>query len=238
MVRADSAFFNSKFLRQAIAARVSFSVTCRQNKPVRRAIASIPDDAWTPIKYPEAVWDADEHRWVSDAEVAEIPFTCFPSKKKAHRVECRLVVRRVKRLNPTGQDSLFDSWRYHAFATDSELTTVDADQTHRRHAVIEQVNAELKANAVAHLPSGKYAANAAWAVFAVLAFNLARAAARAAHMAEARWQTLTARLVNIPARVVRHARKLALRLPAQWPWRHHWASLAETALGLPVGACP
>ena len=47
----------------------------------------------------------------------------------------------------------------------------------RHHAIIEQINADLKASALAHLPSGKYAANAAWLVLAVIAHNLTRAAA-------------------------------------------------------------
>ena len=57
------------------------------------------------------------------------------------------------------------------------LDTVTADQTHRGHAVIEQVHADLKNSALAHLPSGVFNANAAWLVLAILAFNLTRAAA-------------------------------------------------------------
>jgi hypothetical protein len=95
----------------------------------------------------------------------------------------RLVVRRTPDLNPKadhGQATLFDTWRFHAFftTTDPEATdTVAADKTHRRHAIIEQVNADLKNSALAHLPSGKFDANAARLVLAVMAFNLTRTAA-------------------------------------------------------------
>ena len=95
----------------------------------------------------------------------------------------RLVVRRIPDLNPKanhGQDTLFDTWRFHAFFTTTDpavLDTVAADKTHRGHAVIEQVHADLKNSALAHLPSGKFTANAAWLVLAVIAFNLTRAAA-------------------------------------------------------------
>jgi hypothetical protein len=51
------------------------------------------------------------------------------------------------------------------------------DKTHRGHAIIEQVHADLKASALAHLPSGRFTANSAWLVLAVIAFNLTRAAA-------------------------------------------------------------
>ena len=79
-----------------------------------------------------------------------------------------------------GQGTLFDLWRFHAFFTTAApdmLDTVAADKTHRGHAIIEQVHADLKNSALAHLPSGKFTANAAWLVLAVIAFNLTRAAA-------------------------------------------------------------
>ena len=79
-----------------------------------------------------------------------------------------------------GQDTLFDTWRFHAFFTTTDrelLDTVAADKTHRGHAIIEQVHADLKNSALAHLPSGEFTANAAWLVLAVMAFNLTRAAA-------------------------------------------------------------
>jgi hypothetical protein len=95
------------------------------------------------------------------------------------------VVRRIPDLNAAkntaaGQDTLFDVWRFHAFFTTADpqvLDTVAADKTHRRHAIVEQVHADLKNSALAHLPSGVFNANAAWLVLAVIAFNLTRAAA-------------------------------------------------------------
>ena len=78
-------------------------------------------------------------------------------------------------LNPKadqGQPTLFDTHRFHAFFTTSDLDTVTADQTHRRHAIIEQINADLKDSALAHLPSGVFTANAAWLVLVTIAFNL------------------------------------------------------------------
>ena len=92
------------------------------------------------------------------------------------------MVRRIPDLNAdsrTGQATLFDTWRFHAFftTTDPILDTVTADKTHRGHAIIEQVHADLKDSALAHLPSGIFTANAAWLVLAVIAFNLTRAAA-------------------------------------------------------------
>ena len=95
-------------------------------------------------------------------------------------------MRRVKRIQQRIQQQaeLFSVYRHHAFVTNSTLSVVEADERHRDHAVVEQVIAELKDGPLAHLPSGKYAANAAWLALAVIAFNLARAAATAAGMPE------------------------------------------------------
>jgi hypothetical protein len=51
-----------------------------------------------------------------------------------------------------------------------------AESTHRAHAIVEQVIADLKNGPLAHLPSGKFWANSAWLVCATIAFNLTRAA--------------------------------------------------------------
>jgi len=180
LVRADSAFYGSPTIGAAVRAGAQVSVTVRLDATVKAAIASIAADAWTPIEYTDAVRDPDTGTWISAAQVAEVPFVAFSSQKAAERVAGRLVVRRIPDLNPQADDrqhSLFDVWRFHAFFTTSDLDTVTADKTHRGHAIIEQVNADLKNSALAHLPSGKFTANAAWLALAVMAFNLTRAAA-------------------------------------------------------------
>ena len=101
IVRADSAYFRHDVVAAAHASGAKFSVTARLNKAATRAIAGIDEQAWTPIRYPNAVFDDEQQRWISDAEVAEVPFTAFTSHPKADHVTARLIVRRVKRLNPT-----------------------------------------------------------------------------------------------------------------------------------------
>jgi len=113
-------------------------------RAVAAAIAVIPETGWIPILYPQAIWDQDQQAWICDAEVAETGFTAFASKPEAQRVNARLVVRCVKRLGPELQDALLPGWRHHPFITNSTLDAVEADQTHRRHAVVEQVIEELK----------------------------------------------------------------------------------------------
>ena len=240
LARADSAFYGHAFVGTAIRHQIWFSVTARMNPKVKAAITGIAEESWAAIKYPKAIWEDDDTvpgggYWVSDAEVAEVDFVAFTGRRKNDHVPCRLVVRRVRRLQPaasdgTEQGALFATYRHHAFITNSTLSAVEADERHRDHAVVEQVIAELKDNALAHLPSGSYAANAAWVACGVIAFNLARAAAVAAGMVKARWATLRRKLINTPARLATTGRRLVLHLPTGWPWAEHWQHLHATAI--------
>ena len=241
LVRADSAFYSHAAVGAALRAGADASVTVRMDPKVKAAIATIDDDAWTTIEYTDAVFDEPTSTWVSRAEVAEIGFTAFTSKKKAEQVTGRLVVRRIPDLNPNaknGQETLFDTWRFHAFFTTTDpdvADTVAADKTHRGHAIIEQVHADLKNSALAHMPSGVFNANAAWLVLAVMAFNLTRAAATITGPALAKATTATIRrkLIAVPARVASSARRVTLHLPAHWPWETAWSDLFNRACGPP-----
>ena len=242
LVRADSAYYSSGVVKAAHDGGAHVSITVRMDKRVKAAIGMISDDSWTGIEYPEAIYDEDSGAWISKAEVAEIPFTAFTSKKKALQTTGRLVVRRIPELNETkraaGQDPLFDLFRYHAFFTtvdQDRFDTVAADHIHRRHAIIEQINAELKNGALAHMPSGVFNANAAWLAVAAITHNLLRAAAGVVggRMGKVRAQTLRTRIISVPARIAHRARKLILHLPRAWPWATEFSRLWQSALGPP-----
>jgi hypothetical protein len=243
LLRADSAFYSHALVAAVLKAGAEVSITVRMDAAVKRAIAGLAEDGWTTIKYPDAIYDETTGSWISRAQVAEVPFTAFVSHKKADRIPGRLIVRRIPELNPKksdGQETLFDSWRFHAFFTTTDTAkadTVAADQTHRRHAIIENVHADLKASALAHLPSGVFTANAAWLVCAVMAFNLTRAAAtltRAAALAKATTATIRRKLVAVPARIATSARRLHLHLPSRWPWQAAWSALYDALFTTPV----
>ena len=238
LLRADSAFYGADTLTTAVKGGAQVSVTVRQDKRVKAAIATVGEDAWIPIAYREAVFDEASGRWISRAEVAEVPFVASGSQPAARQTPGRLVVRRIPELNPTGQDGLFDAWRFHAFFTTSHLDTVTADKTHRGHAIVEQVHADLKHSALAHLPSGVFAANAAWLVLAVIAFNLTRAAATltGGGLATATTPTLRRTLIGVPARIAHSARRLLLHLPVAWPWQQAFNDLFQRVCGPPANA--
>jgi hypothetical protein len=200
-LRMDSGFWSAKLIRRLRRHRVRYSITVRQTKTVRVAIAQIPEQAWVQIAYtPEGV-----------AEVAETPYRGD-----------RLIVRRVR--NPGDQQQLFPTWRYHAFVTDRVGTATWLDADHRRHAVCELAIRDLKAGAgLAHLPSGHFNANAAWLLATTLAHNLLRWTASlglGARDQQTVAKTLRRTLLHLPGRLTRSGRRWTLHLPTEWPWAH------------------
>ena len=109
----------------------------------------------------------------------------FTSRTRAEHISARLIVRRVKRLNPTsvpaGQDELFSVSRHHAVSTDSHRAMLAAEATHRDHAIVEKV-------------------------------------------------------IAVPARIARSARRLRLHLPQQWPGENPWQGMLTAANGPPISA--
>jgi hypothetical protein len=211
-VRADSAFYSRAVLGTAVKLGVEFSVTARQDKKIRAAIDAIDEDAWAPIPY----WLSSPE--VSGADVAETTYTAFTGKDAT---DVRLIVRRV-RPTPGSQLALFTTWDYHAFVTNRPGDVLEIEADHRRHAIVEQRIAELKSAGLAHLPSGKFMANAAWLALSVIAHNLGRAVGIfAGHdLEKATAATLQRRVFTVPGRLVRSGRRRHLRLPATWPWAH------------------
>jgi len=229
LVRGDSAYGNRTVVATCTRHGAQFSVAMARNSAIDKALAAIDEAAWTPVSYPGAVRDPDTGTWISDAEVAEIAYTAFASTTDA--ITARLVVRRVK--DARFPDALFPVWRYHPFFTNTELPTTEADITHRQHAIIETVFADLIDGPLAHIPSGRFGANSAWVLCAAIAHNLLRAAGVLAggNHSRARGSTLRRKIVNVPARLARPQRRPILHLPTHWPWSKPWLALWHNTIG-------
>lgn len=238
LVRGDAAYGNSSVIRATLRGKACFSVVLTRTPPVNRAIDSIPETAWTPVQYPGAFTDPDTGELVSDAQVAEVTHTA--SEGTAQAVTARLIVRRVRDRNYGPEDEMFPVWRYHPFFTNNPEPAADADITHRRHAIIETLFADLIDGPVAHLPSGSFTANSAWAVLAAITHNLLRAAGALADKATARGATLRRHLINVPARFTRPQGRPTLRLPAHWPradaWNKLWDNVFTNETAVQVAA--
>ena len=228
LVRGDAAYGSSTVVAACRRAGANFSLAMKRNPAIDRAIAAIDESAWAAVHYPGAVRDCDTGEWISDAEVAEIPYTAFASR---YPVTARLIVRRVK--DARFPDALFPIWRYHPFLTDTDAPAAEADIVHRQHAIIESVFADLIDGPLAHLPSGRFGANSAWVLCAAIAYNLLRAAGTLAgdRHGRAKGSTLRRCLVNIPARLARPQRRPILHLPTHWPWQKPWLRLWHNTIG-------
>src|SRR3954466_8087072 len=213
LLRADSGFWTTKVFEVLEKAGWQYSIGVRNNRKVQAAVQAIPEDAWQTIPYPDG----------GEAQIAE---TTYSGR--------RLLVRRTRLLG--AQAELFPDWRHFTFVTNrtESITTVEAE--HRDHAVVEQVIADLKDQALAHFPSGHYGANGAWTVLAAIAHNLLRwtqllglpnTTIRAA-------RTLRRRLLAIPGRLTSHARGWTLHLPARWPWHGDYTRALDRIRALPA----
>ncbi len=212
LLRTDSGFWNTKVFELLEQAGWQYSIGVRNIKAIQTTVAAIAEDAWEAIEYPDG----------GEAQIAE---TLYGAR--------RLIVRRTRLTGP--QAELWPDWRHHCIITNRTDELAVAEAEHREHAVVEQVIADLKDQALAHFPSGHYSANGAWTVLAALAHNMLRwtqqlglptTTVRAA-------RTLRRRLLSLPGRLTTHARGWTLHLPARWPWQEDYLTALENIRGLP-----
>lgn len=214
-LRADSGFYSQYVIGACQRHDLRFSITVPLIAAVREVIASIDETAWQTIDY-------------TDHGKAQVAETIHKGR--------RLIVRRTRITPPKGQEELFPGWRHHAFVTDMEGPTTERDAFHRHHAVCELAIRDIKAEGLAHTPSGIFAANAAWLVIASLAHNLTRWVARlglsitgpvVAH-------TIRRRYLALPGRITRSARRSQLHLPARWPWADTFLAALARLRAIPL----
>lgn len=214
LLRADSGFWNGETFKKLDKAGWEFSIGVRSQRHVVALIEAIDEKAWTTLpNYPET----------SIAQIAETKLGNY-----------RLVVRRVRTL--TAQGELLPTWEHFSFATNRKQPLVLVEAEHRQHAVVELAIRDLKDQALAHFPSGKYGANGAWTVIAALAHNLLRwthlLGLPGTTIRTAR--TLRRRLLALPGRLTRTGRRSTLHLPARWPWRTEFLCALARIRALPA----
>ena len=240
VTRAGSGFYTAAFIAACRRAGAYFSVTARMDPAVAAAIAAIPEDAWTAIRYPRAMWDDQLRAWISDAEIAEMACTGIHLEEGPghHRPADRAPGPRP------GQDRRRPGRAVPSLAVPPGIHRLPvwlagSEEQHRDHAVVEQVFADWTDGPLAHLPSGSFTANAAWLTCAAITCNLLRAAGCLAcrFHAKARGATIRADLIDVAARLARRGRsQLTLHLPQYWHRESEWLALFEAACGPPARA--
>ena len=225
IVRADRGFYTHAMVSTCRETNVRYSITIRQHQSLRNLIEAIPEADWMPIPY-----------WMDGAaDVAETTYIPFESAPDAAPV--RLIVRRVK-PTPNSQLALLVDYSDHGFITDRDGDTLELEADHRRHAEIENAIRDLKYGVgLNHLPSGRFAANAAWLAIQVMAHNLARWAARIGLGEQlVTTKTLRRRFFSIAGRLTRSARRLTLHLPQRWPWETQFSYALARVRAIPLPA--
>jgi hypothetical protein len=214
LIRADSGFENHKLFKAFDARGVEFSIGVKQRKPIRALIDQIPEADWVTLAdYPQD----------GEAQIAETKLG-----------DWRLIVRRTRLVGK--QAELFPNWQYFAFASNRTEPLLGVEAEHREHAVVELAIRDLKDQALAHFPSGQFAANSAWTVIAALAHNLGRWTSQIGlpHDSTRTAATRRRRLFRIPGRLTRTARQWTLRMPARWPWQHDFDDALTRIRALPA----
>jgi len=213
LLRADSAFWNKTLIGRLEQAGWCYSISIRCQRGVSDAIAAIPESAWQTLPdYPED----------GEAQIAE---TTYGAK--------RMIVRRTRLIG--AQAELWPDWRHFPLLTNRTDALAVVEAEHRQHAVVELIVRDLKDQALAHFPSGQFAANSAWTVIASIAHNLARwtSAIGLPGQTVSAARTLRRRLLQIPGRLTRTARQWTLHLPARWPWQGDFEAALARIRALP-----
>jgi hypothetical protein len=73
LVRGDSAYGNRAVVRACLRGNAEFSLVMTKTRAIEGTIATIPETAWTPVRYPGAVQDPDTGKWISDVVVPTFP---------------------------------------------------------------------------------------------------------------------------------------------------------------------
>jgi len=216
LLRADSAFWNKKLIARLEQAGWLYSISVRMQYWVPAAIAEIPESAWHSLEdYPPA----------GEAQIAE---TTAGGR--------RLIIRRTRLVGP--QAELWPEWRHFPFITNRSEPLELVEREDRQHAVVELAIRDLKDQALAHFPSGRFNANAAWTVIGCLAHNLLRWTSVIGLPQTTIRATRSARrrLLALPGRLTRSARRWTLHLPARWPWQHDFIRALARIRALPAAA--
>ena len=261
-VRADSGFWSYAMLAALDDLGVGWSITSPLNNKVRALIADIGEDAWTTIGYPpggeaqvgETVMEMTNPGKRSERRQVRLVIRrtrllgsqaqLFPDwRYHAFVTNLNLPAVSADRHHQpqVGEDTepprVADTGR-NPGREPTEVSAVEADRYHRRHATCELAIRDLKHSAgLAHLPSASFAANAAWLICAALSHNLYHQIALLGRtQPKGRLvcgRTIRTRLFGIPGRVVNHRGRHILRLPAPWPWEQVYLTTLANLRRLP-----
>jgi hypothetical protein len=255
-LRADAGYFAGQLARAALFAEVEFAIGARRIAPLWRLLDAVPATGWTDAidmtGAQVAVADYCPDWWPATTQLLirrvrlDLDHGQVSHDPRARR---RRTLHPDQRALPL--DELADAdavYSYSFIVTNLDVSTPDnaaaVEHWYRHRTQVENLFRDSKHGAaLRHLPSGHEAVNKAWMWAALLATTLAgwlhhltattdheRLVGHGVRGGQAMIATLRWRLIAVPARLVRHARGLTLRLP---PGHHLLAEVLARLRALP-----
>ena len=213
LARTDSAGASHEFAFACRETDIRFSLGYAIKAPVRDAILGLPESSWLPAI--NADGEQRDGAWVTEL-TDQVSLEDWPEGT-------RLICRR-ERPHPGAQLSFtdLDGHRFQCFITDQDGGDLAAlEQVHRQHAEVEDRVKTLKATGGSHLPFHSFAPNAAWLELALTAHDLMvwtqQITLDGEHQA-CEPKRLRYRILHVAGQLTRHARRITLHLPSDWPW--------------------
>lgn len=228
LVRCDRAGATHAFLEHVHGRGLGFSVGLDLTEGVREAILALPERAWQPA----LAQDGGER---AGAWVTELPLE-LAGWPPGTRAICRR-----ERPHPGAQLSFSDAngYRFQVFLTNQQGRRIARlEQLHRGRAACEDRIRCGKDTGLANLPFRNFDANAAWLELVLIAQDLLvwtqRLLLTGTELARCEPKRLRYRLLHVAGRLTRHARRLSLHLPRDWPWRQALLQAFERLRALPA----
>ena len=210
VVRADTAGAVAAVVHGLVARNIEFSVHARVKDVLHQAIRAVPAKAWQPAI------DADgEPRHAGEVAELDVVVDGWPEGTRA--------ICRREQPHQGAQLRLWDDdgWRHQVTLTNSAGDARHLELRQRQHARVENQIKALRDTGLDRMPFANFAANRGWLEAILTAHDLLawlRAGCLTGDLAHAEPKTLRYRLLHTAGRLVRHGRRLILRLPKQWPW--------------------
>jgi hypothetical protein len=213
LVRSDSAGGSTRLAWHLRERGVGFTLGMQVDAHVREAILAQPEHAWTPAVEPDGQVRAG-------AEVCELTgWVDVGNWPEGTRVLCRR-----EDAHPGAQLRFtdHDGHRFQVFVTDQADSDLAAlELRHRQRARVEDRIRAAKATGLRNLPFDLWRRNAVWLELVLAAQDLTcwtQTLLLDGALKVAEPKALRYRLLHVAARVVRHARRMILRLQRSWPW--------------------
>ena len=236
MLRSDTAGYQQELLRYCAEGRderfgvIEFAVGVDVTAEFRRAVSEVAEEDWHVLHKPGSNRVETGQEW---AEVNFVPNRIGHSKNspeyrfmatRERLIEQPLPAMEGQMKMPFPAMELSNRGWFKVFGVVTNRTLAGDEViwwSRQRCGKGEEVHSVLKSDlAGGRLPSRLFGANAAWWAIAVLAFNLSSAMKRlvlGGQWVSRRLKAVRFALIALPGRVMRHARRLIIRLSREHP---------------------